>query len=134
MEEPRVEDVQADELLIRVEEVPSRLLVRWTGRSNARNPGKLLEGWMERLLATAGARHLVIEMHFEKLELFNSSTIAALIQLINAARERQVVLEIHYDSTLRWQALSFDALKRALKPFESSSSGGHVDFVHTPRG
>jgi len=74
--------------------------------------------------ALAGARDegRVLVIHFEKLEYFNSSTIAALVQFIRAANEAGLGLTIVYDPSQKWQAMSFDALRRALRPFETASA------------
>ena len=71
---------------------PVQLL--WKGKSNDRHPSRV-----------------PVELHFEKLDHFNSSTITALIQLIQDARERNVRLVIVFDKALKWQKLSFDALR-----------------------
>ena len=83
----------------------------WKGRSNERQPGKLLAPYFEALIHEAGARRLPLEMHFEELEHFNSSTITALIGLIQRARRDGVKLVLVYDQGLKWQRLSFDALR-----------------------
>jgi hypothetical protein len=80
----------------------------WTGKSNDRSPQLVLGPWFETLLAAKPAR---IEMHFEKLDHFNSSTITALIRLIQTARAKSVKLAFVYDPNLKWQRLSFDALR-----------------------
>ena len=53
----------------------------------------------------------LVELRFDALEHFNSSTVGALIDLIQRAREAKVRLVLGYDATLGWQRLSFDALK-----------------------
>ncbi len=63
------------------------------------------------MLETAGLKHIFVEMHFEKLEHFNSSTIAAIIRFIQDARTKGVRLVIVYNQALKWQKLSFDALR-----------------------
>jgi hypothetical protein len=67
------------------------------------------------VLAVAGARNLPIELHFEQLEHFNSSTITSLIQLIQDSRARSIKLILVYDQALKWQRLSFDALRVFVK-------------------
>ncbi len=104
------------------------LRVRLSGRSSSREAGKALAPLFDRVLSDAKGEGLVLALHFEKLEYFNSSTIAALVQFIRAAHEMGVRLSVVYDGKQRWQAMSFDALRRALKPFESGS-GPSVQFV-----
>jgi hypothetical protein len=59
----------------------------------------------------ANARKVPIELHFEDIEHINSSTITSIIQLIQDSRARSIKLILVYDQTLRWQKLSFDALR-----------------------
>jgi hypothetical protein len=97
---------------------PSAAAVRlsWRGRSAARNPSELLTPFFRTVLEEAASRGAVpVEMHFEALEHFNSSTVAALIHLIQEARSRQVPLVFVYDQSLKWQKLSFDAMRVFIK-------------------
>ncbi|MFZ5468100.1 MAG: hypothetical protein ACOZIN_01575 [Myxococcota bacterium] len=124
-------DLITEELTIRAE-LGSRLLrLVMTGKSSSREPGKLLTPFFAEALQRAAAARAAIEVHFEGLTHFNSSTIAAVIQFINAAQERHVALAFHYDPALKWQALSFEALQRAIKPFQKGTVS-HVRFVETP--
>jgi hypothetical protein len=103
------------------------LRVRLSGRSSSREAGKTLAPLFDRILDEAKRDRRVLALHFEKLEYFNSSTIAALVQFIRAAHEMGVALTVVYDGKQRWQAMSFDALRRALRPFESGG-GPAVQF------
>ncbi len=104
------------------------LRVRLSGRSSSREAGKALAPLFDRVLSESKTERRVLALHFEKLEYFNSSTIAALVQFIRAAHEMGVALSVVYDGTQRWQSMSFEALRRALRPFESGS-GPTVQFV-----
>ena len=97
------------------------LRVRLSGRSSSREAGKSLAPLFDRVLSDAKGESRALALHFERLEYFNSSTIAALVQFIRAAHEMGVGLTVVYDGQQRWQAMSFDALRRALRPFESGS-------------
>jgi hypothetical protein len=114
--------LNAEELTLDLEDAPAGIRVIWQGRSNSRDPGKVLGPWFDTLLDEAERTHRPVEMQFGRLEHFNSSTISALIQLINQARDRRVRLSLVYDKGLKWQALSFDALKRALRPFDDGEA------------
>jgi hypothetical protein len=83
----------------------------WKGKSNNRHPNEALAPYFREVLAAAGARKQGLELHFEKLEHFNSSTITSIIQLIQDARALGIRLVLVYDSSLKWQKLSFDALR-----------------------
>ncbi|HEY6176080.1 MAG TPA: hypothetical protein VIX73_16615 [Kofleriaceae bacterium] len=92
-------------------EASTAVQLLWKGKSNNRHPGEALAPYFREVLATAAMRKLPIELHFEKLEHFNSSTITSIIQLIQDSRARGVKLVLVYDEALKWQKLSFDALR-----------------------
>lgn len=96
---------------------PRLLRVDWTGRSNLREPAQVLEPFWERLASWAVERDLEVEMSFVDLDFFNSSTVTALIHLIQRLRERSRKLSIIYNANVRWQVLTFDALRA----FETTS-------------
>lgn len=106
------------------------LRVHLSGRSASREAGKTLAPLFDRVLADARAGS-VLALHFERLEYFNSSTIAGLVQFIRLADERGISLTIVYDGEQRWQAMSFDALRRALRP---SAGGAGTSVQFTPLG
>ena len=88
---------------------PIRLL--WMGKSNDRNPAAVLAPYFKNVLAFAAAKQLPVELHFEKLEHFNSSTITSIIRLVEDARRGGIKLAIMYDPELRWQRLSLEPLR-----------------------
>lgn len=87
---------------------PLRLV--WRGRSTERNPSLVLTPFFQRAIDAAAERGSAIEMRFEALDHFNSSTITAIIQLIQDARRRGTRLVVVYDGSVKWQKLSFEAL------------------------
>lgn len=95
----------------REDEASTAVQLLWKGKSNNRHPGEALAPYFREVLAIASMRKLPIELHFEKLEHFNSSTITSIIQLIQDSRARAVKLVLVYDEALKWQKLSFDALR-----------------------
>jgi len=107
-----MEHLRSGDLTIEVTATPERAYhCLWRGKSNERNPAEVLKPWFDRLLAAAQADGGSIEMHFEKIEHFNSSTITALIKQIQICRKAGVRLVMVYDQNLKWQRLSFDALR-----------------------
>jgi hypothetical protein len=83
----------------------------WSGKSNDRHPGKILGPYFAKMLDRVATQSVPLELHFETLDYLNSSTITAIIQLIQDARAKAVKLVIVFDPSRRWQKLSFDALK-----------------------
>lgn len=99
----RIERVDVDD--------PPTIRLHWLGNSNERQPEKVLRPFFATMIADAVAASKLLELRFEKIERFNSSTILAIIQLIQDARQRAARLELVYDSSRKWQRLSFDALR-----------------------
>jgi len=121
-----MDNLQSGDLTIEVAEAPNAVLCcTWKGKSNERNPPEILKPWFEKLLAAATEKQGSIEMHFEKIEHFNSSTITALIRLIQNCRKTNLKLVMVYDQTLKWQRLSFDALR----VFEKNDDLFHLRFA-----
>lgn len=104
------------QLCIDVVPTSEALRLEWTGRSNHRNPQAVLAPIFDAALAEASLAEAPIEMHFEKLEQFNSSTITALISFVRTAHTEGVPLVLVFDPSQRWQALSFEALKVFERP------------------
>jgi hypothetical protein len=87
------------------------LQLRLRGRSSDRHPEHILGPYFASALTAASQQQVPLELHFEELDYFNSSTITSLIQLIQEARAKEIKLTYVYDAALRWQKLSFDALR-----------------------
>ncbi len=108
-----MDDLKTADLAIAVKEVgePPTLILSWSGRSADRYPNRVLGPFFGEALDRATALGAAMEMHFHALEHFNSSTITAVIELIQEARARNVRLVIAYDGAVKWQRLSFDAMR-----------------------
>jgi hypothetical protein len=87
----------------------------WTGRSAARTPGESLLPYFNDVLQMAAETTASVTMHFELLDHFNSATVATLVQLIEQARARGVPLLFVHDEKVKWQKLTFDALRVFVK-------------------
>ena len=101
----------AGDLLVEARGSQAMLRLDWSGRSNARQPAAMLAPYFEVVLHRAHGLGCGIEAHFERLEFFNSSTVGAVIQFIRDARAHGVNLAIVFDGELKWQQVSFSALK-----------------------
>lgn len=113
-----VESLKVADLSIEVEEVgaPPGLRLAWRGKSNDRQPSRVLSPFFNQVLDYAAGKALPVEMRFHDLQHFNSSTITAVIELIEDAREKEVKLVLSYDGATRWQRVSFEALKVFRQP------------------
>jgi hypothetical protein len=106
-----VEGLVAGDLRIDLVEDKGLLRCDWRGRSVEREADLTLRPYFDSLLARAQEQDATLEMHFEELDYFNSSTIGALITFIQKARRQKVNLRLVYAGTIKWQSLSFDALR-----------------------
>jgi hypothetical protein len=105
-------DLRNDALRIAVRaERGMRLRLDWMGRSTDSDPTRFLRPFLDAITACALRAEATIEMHFEELEYFNSSTITALIHLLRSTREQHVALDISFRGDARWQGATFEALR-----------------------
>ena len=111
-----MEAMQAGELAIHARGSPGVLELHWRGRSNAREPSAVIDPYLEQVFKASALDGNAVEMHFEELQYFNSSTIAAVITAIQKARAGGLRLTLVYSASLKWQRLSFEALRIFAKP------------------
>jgi hypothetical protein len=112
-----IEPLEVGDLRIDVvEDETPRLVLTWRGKSNARQADKIVGPYLALALTRAQAIACPLELHFEHLAHFNSSTIASVIQLIQTARARGARLIVYSDPRRQWQRLSFDALRVFVRP------------------
>ncbi len=112
-----MENLVAGDLMIDVEQdQPGVLRLVWRGKSNARNPLQVLQPFFAPVIAHAAETKKGLELQFQRLEHFNSSTITSIIQVIQECRAKGIRLAIVFDATVKWQKLSFDALRVFAKP------------------
>ena len=102
---------QFGDLLIDVDEDAAGVIrLDWRGKSNHRQPDTVLAPFFADMTSKAVVGQKALEMHFEQLEFFNSSTITAIIQYVKELRDRKVKLTVSFDARHRWQKIFFDAL------------------------
>jgi hypothetical protein len=80
----------------------------WRGKSNDRHPARTVVPYVVEVLAFAD--QAPVRLHFETIEHMNSSTIAAIIQIIQEAKARATPLVLVFDASKTWLKLSFEAL------------------------
>lgn len=100
-----------DGLEIAVDEEPGRIVATWSGKSSARAPLEFLGPLFDRILESASRNGSSVRFDFCAVQHFNTATVAAIVQLIRSVRDRGLALTLCYDEKLRWQRLSFDALR-----------------------
>lgn len=107
-----MKDLEFNELNIKVGGPENGVIrLNWLGKSNDRQPRTVLDPFFQEITAGAQQHSAKVEMHFEQLEYFNSSTITTIIQVIQDFRAKNIGLVILYNGALKWQKLSFEALR-----------------------
>ena len=100
------------ELTIQATQVnPELIRLDWRGRSAFRKPDEVLSPYLIEILEHARRNSAAIEMHFEAIDYLNSSTVAVLVQFLHKVRATGLKLTFVYRASVRWQKLSFEALR-----------------------
>ena len=110
------ETLVSGELTIEVS--PARqesIVLVWRGKSTERQPARMILPYVTPRLERALHLRIPLRMQFAELEHMNSSTITAIIMIIQEARSRGMQLVIAYDPHKRWQKLAFEALRVFVK-------------------
>ena len=124
-----MEPLRSGELVIdAAQPAPELIRLDWKGRSAFRHPDEVLNPYLGQVLEHARRTTAGIEMHFESLEYLNSSTVAVLVQFLHRVRSEGLRLCFTYRSSVRWQKLSFEALR----VFEHVDKLVHVVAVSGP--
>lgn len=90
----------------------SSITIRFIGRSNERNPSKFIYPILSDALDQSAHSNKDIILDFMDLEYMNSSTITPILKILDKVRcEEKYRVTIVYRQSLRWQDLSFSALK-----------------------
>jgi len=88
------------------------ITIRFIGKSNERNPSKFISPILSDVLHQSDSGNKEIILDFKELEYMNSSTITPILKILDkATREKNYRIAIVYRQSLKWQDLSFSALK-----------------------
>lgn len=101
----------SDSLRLEVSEDAAAITMGWFGKSTMRKPGDFLTPILTDVLkrGTGSGRRVV--MDFRTLQYMNSSTITPVIRALEQTRRGTGQLSIIYRRGLKWQELSFTALR-----------------------
>ena len=100
-----------DQLTIEVTESDDEVLLVWKGRSIVRKPNDFVMPIMLDALSVASDSGKRLILNFQELEYMNSSTLTPIIKILERARRGETQLTVVYKESLRWQDLSFAALR-----------------------
>ena len=100
-----------DQLTIEVTEDDANVSLVWKGRSIVRKPNDFVMPIMLDALSVANESGKRLVLDFQELEYMNSSTLTPIIKILERARRGETQLTVIYKESLRWQDLSFAALR-----------------------
>ncbi len=100
----------SDLLKIEIDETKDSIVIKWLGKSTARDPGDFIIPILTDELKKAGGDiHVILD--FCDLEYMNSSTMTPISKILESARSGKSRVSIHYSKSVNWQELNFSALK-----------------------
>lgn len=110
-------EVHADRSLqIEVFESLLQLIVSFAGRSEAREPALFIDPILKRAAEKASSQAKLMVIDFRRLDRMNSSSVPPVLRILELARRGQLRLKLIYARDLKWQTLSFAALKAFATP------------------
>ena len=98
-------------LKVEVKETIDAIVANWTGKSVDRNPSKFITPILVDLLKRSNEVKKRFILDFQKLDYMNSSTITPIIKILERAKKGNGQITVIYNKLLKWQDLSFSALK-----------------------
>ena len=98
-------------LNIEVTETDADITVRWSGRSNEREPSHFITPVLNTTLTRAQEAGKRVVMDFRTVEYMNSSTFTPLLRMLSQAYKGTVSIQLLYSPELHWQVLSFSAMR-----------------------
>ncbi|MBT8371478.1 MAG: hypothetical protein KJO34_10980 [Deltaproteobacteria bacterium] len=87
------------------------MVTQWSGKSVDLNPSKFIAPLLTQLLERNSGIKKILILDFQKLDYMNSSTITPIIKILERAKRGKIRLVVKYNRLLKWQDLSFSALK-----------------------
>jgi len=105
------ETVADKTLTLELTDEGAEVLVRFAGRSTAREPRLFLQPVFTRMLDASVSQRKPLVLDFRQLEYLNSSTITPVVRLLHEAKSSGGKVIVRYRDDLNWQRLSFSALK-----------------------
>jgi hypothetical protein len=105
-----VKDLVVDDLRIDMTVTPDTLRLDWQGSSRVQSPRELLP-FLDQVAHDVLARKASIDLHFEQVAYFNSTTMVAIIRFLNDICNRSIGVRISYDPQSRLQRVFAETLQ-----------------------
>ncbi len=101
----------SDSLRVEIAEEPDAITMEWFGKSTMRKPADFLNPILTDLLRRSAESGKRLVLDFRTLQYMNSSTITPVIRALEQTRRGSGRMSVVYRQSLKWQHLSFSALK-----------------------
>ncbi|MCC6646351.1 MAG: hypothetical protein IT374_12365 [Polyangiaceae bacterium] len=111
------------ELALETTDGDAEVVVRWLGRSVARDADVVIARHLDEIIGGAGARAVVFD--FTSLEYMNSSTLVPIAKHVRRAHTEARRLVVRFRADVSWQATPFRMLTKIAR-------GEHVVFEPVP--
>jgi hypothetical protein len=105
-----IETVSEKSLTLVLSDEGGEVVVRWLGRSTARDPRVFVAPVLQKALELALQQRKALALDFRELEYFNSSTITPVVRLLQQVKAQGGRAVVRFRADLNWQRLSFSAL------------------------
>ncbi len=102
---------RSNQLHIEVQENADTILVKWTGKSTDREPGKFIVPILVNVMKKSSDKKRKIVLDFRELDYLNSSTITPIIKVLERAKKGTADINLLFKKNLKWQKVIFSALE-----------------------
>ena len=104
-------------LRIEVDSLPGRVMLRWIGVSDTRDPSAHLAPFFLSLLDIVRDRSVTLD--FRGFEYMNSATVSPIINLVKSLDAHRVPTTLLFDATVPWQKINAQCMRAISRTLSS---------------
>lgn len=104
-----MDNFKVEDLEIKISGTGSDFQMKWSGRSESRNPGEILNPYLDGLMKSLSGKKLTVD--YCSLEYMNSSTVPPIIRFVKNCDTNNIETTINYKKDSEWQSASFKPLQ-----------------------
>ncbi len=106
----RVKEFLIDDLRIDVTLAAGRMRLDWMGNGRIQDGSVALTPFLEKIARDALSGRAGIEVHIERMQFCNSTTLAAVVRFVRRVADQSVDLEVVFEPRHRWQKVLAETL------------------------
>ncbi|MCP5500943.1 MAG: hypothetical protein H7A25_13630 [Leptospiraceae bacterium] len=115
-----MQNLNVDNFSIHISEEENKVILKWKGKSEFRNPSEILNPYFDEILSELKSAELHVD--FTGLEFMNSSTFPAILNFMKKCDQLSLKTLFIYNASSEWQNASFKPLKMI------GSKLNHINF------